>query len=59
MSYDYQPRMKDHPAVGYLSQLVQHSHCYPVYLANFRALYKIMTGNSVMFRNPHRAKRVN
>jgi len=58
MSYDYQPRMKDHPLVGYPRQLIQHFHCCPVYLAVFRFSYKIMTLNSVVFRKILRVKRV-
>jgi hypothetical protein len=58
MSCDNQPRMKNHPLVGYPRQLIQHFHCYPVYLANFRSIYKIMTRNSVIFRKILKVKSV-
>ena len=58
MSYYYQLRMKDRPLVGYPRQLIQHCHCYPVYFAAFRSIYKIMTRNNVVFRKILRVKRV-
>jgi hypothetical protein len=56
MSYDYQPRMKDLPLVEYPRQLIEHCHCYPVYLAIFCSIYKVMTRNSVVFRKILRVK---
>jgi hypothetical protein len=44
--------------VGYQRQLIQHRHCNPVYFAVFRYICKIMTWNSVGFRNLQRMKRV-